>query len=143
MFPVLRRADIKAHGNVGEYQMNVYQSDLQSMDAYECETDRIVKNKEAVTLKDLAVCGYDLIYAGMSPGPVFSFILEKLLYMVMEVEIKNEKEELLVKAEDMYKQICQKISDMEKEGKIKDNSVTLRNKTQIENIITALQWKGR
>lgn len=143
MFPVLRRSDIKAHGNVEEYQMNVYQSDLQSMDAYEDEIDRIVESREAVAVKDLAVSGYDFIYAGMSPGPVFSFILEELLDMVMEDEIKNEKEELLAKAEDMYRQFCQKILDMEKEGKIKNKSVALHNKAQIENIITALQWKGR
>jgi tRNA nucleotidyltransferase (CCA-adding enzyme) len=50
---------------------------------------------DAVTVKDLAVNGRDLMALGVKPGPMIGETLQKLLEEVMAEPEKNEKEQLL------------------------------------------------
>ena len=69
--------------------------------AYERETMKlyaeIMKEKDPVTLKDLAVSGEDLIKIGYTPGPEIGKKLGELLDIVMEDPKCNTKEILLSK----------------------------------------------
>ena len=55
----------------------------------------IYRQHEAVSLKDLAVKGADLIRAGVKPGPQMGEILHRMLEDVLEEPEHNEKEYLL------------------------------------------------
>lgn len=53
-----------------------------------------LRNKECVTLKDLAVTGTDLINLGIAPGKELGTLLNELLYMVIEDPAWNQKGKL-------------------------------------------------
>ena len=53
-----------------------------------------LRNKECVTLKDLAVTGTDLINLGIAPGKKLGTLLNKLLDMVIEDPAWNQKGKL-------------------------------------------------
>lgn len=57
--------------------------------------EEILKKKECVSLKSLAVTGSDLIADGMQPGREIGEVLNKLLEMVIEHPEYNTKETLL------------------------------------------------
>ena len=56
---------------------------------------QIEKDQDALTVKDLAVNGRDLIALGLKPGPVFSTILNGLLEKVLDDPSLNERNRLL------------------------------------------------
>ena len=53
-----------------------------------------LRNKECVTLKDLAVTGTDLINLGIAPGKELGTLLNELLDIVIEDPAWNQKEKL-------------------------------------------------
>ena len=57
--------------------------------------EEILKKKECVSLKTLAVTGSDLIASGMKPGKEIGAVLNKLLEYVIEHPDANKKETLL------------------------------------------------
>ncbi|MDR1072308.1 MAG: HD domain-containing protein, partial [Treponema sp.] len=57
--------------------------------------DRVLKEKEALSLKNLAVSGKDLIALGVKPGPRLGVILNELLEAVLDDPELNAKEKLL------------------------------------------------
>jgi hypothetical protein len=57
--------------------------------------DTILAEKKALTLKDLAVSGNDLMAAGISPGKRMGLILKELLEAVLDDPGLNTKEKLL------------------------------------------------
>ena len=59
----------------------------------------ILKEKNCLRLKDMAITGWDLINAGMKPGKEMGEMLQKIFEYVLENPEKNNKEELL----DYYK----------------------------------------
>ena len=92
IFPYLfevKRADFLAQSM---YQRAEKEQELQQLqEIYE----EIKKNKECVSLKDLAVTGKDLIHAGVKEGPEVGSELKKLLALVIEEPERNTKEYLL------------------------------------------------
>lgn len=92
IFPYLfevKRADFLAQSM---YQRAEKEQELQQLqEIYE----EIKKNKECVSLKDLAVTGKDLIRAGIKEGPEVGSELKKLLALVIEEPERNTKEYLL------------------------------------------------
>lgn len=92
IFPYLfevKRADFLAQSM---YQRAEKEQELQQLqEIYE----EIKKNKECVSLKDLAVTGKDLIQAGIKEGPEVGSELKKLLALVIEEPERNTKEYLL------------------------------------------------
>ncbi len=57
--------------------------------------ERVIEERQCVSLHTLAVTGRDLIEAGMKPGPRLGKTLEMLLQIVLEYPEENEKEKLL------------------------------------------------
>ncbi len=66
---------------------------------------KILEDKDCVSLKTLAVTGRDLIESGCCPGPSMGQILNDLLHVVLENPKMNEKEILLSMVDQ---EICQK-----------------------------------
>ncbi len=64
--------------------------------------EEILEREEAVSVKDLAVDGKDLIAVGVKQGKQIGEILNQLLEMVLEEPQKNEKEVLLVYVKENY-----------------------------------------
>ena len=101
----------KAMNRIGEelfpYYLEVRRADTLAQSAYLQEEklqniqdvkncyEEILKKKECVSLKTLAVTGTDLIEAGMEPGKQIGEVLNKLLELVIEHPEYNTKETLL------------------------------------------------
>lgn len=59
------------------------------------EIKRVLEAKEPLTVKDLAINGYDLIDMGIKPGKEIGKVLNELLQLVMDNPELNDKEYLL------------------------------------------------
>ena len=92
IFPMIftvRRADIGAQSDY------LREEKLQKVAYIEKIYQEILNRKDAVTLKDLAISGSDLIAAGMPPGRQIGDALSALLDRVLEDPGLNQKEILL------------------------------------------------
>ena len=110
-FPAERRSVRRAVWKVGEdlfpMLLQVKEADTMAQSLYEREEklewiarvgelyQEILKDKECLSLKDLAVTGRDLIQAGCGPGPELGKILNEMLQDVLEHPEHNTKEYLL------------------------------------------------
>lgn len=94
---VFKRADILAQSNYQREEKLAY------VDAYERMYEQIKKEKNCLSLKDLAVNGSDLIAIGMKPGREIGEVLKKLLDEVLEEPQKNQKDYLLGQVKKVYK----------------------------------------
>jgi len=88
LFPV-KYADIMAQS---EFQR---EEKLRELETLRGIYDKIIADKDCLSLKDLAVTGSDLIAVGMKPGLEIGCTLHKLLEVVLENPERNRKEELL------------------------------------------------
>ncbi len=89
MIFVVRRADIAAQSDY------MQEEKLQKVAYIEEIYRRILDRKDAVTLKDLAISGKDLIAAGMAPGRQIGETLHTLLDRVLDDPGLNQREILL------------------------------------------------
>lgn len=92
IFPLIiavHRADISAQSDYKK------QEKLEKLAYIEKTYEDICSRKEAVSLKDLAINGSDLIALGMKPGRQIGEMLHELLELVLEDPVLNQKEELL------------------------------------------------
>ena len=110
-FPAERRSVRRAVWKVGEdlfpMLLQVKEADTMAQSLFEREEklqwlarvgelyQEILKDKECLSLKDLAVTGRDLIQAGYAPGPELGRILNEMLQDVLEHPEHNNKEYLL------------------------------------------------
>lgn len=85
----VRRADILAQNPA------MQQEKLKRLEQIEALYQEVLKEKECLSLKELAVTGKDLIEAGVSPGPQLGKLLNQLLEQVIEHPEYNTKEYLL------------------------------------------------
>ena len=85
----VRRADVLAQS------MYRREEKIRNLDEIEEIYQEIVRNKECVSLKTLAVTGKDLIDAGMKPGKEIGEKLNELLELVIENPELNTKENLM------------------------------------------------
>lgn len=86
------RADMEAQG---DYKKDEKLSNLCALkEAYE----EVMKNRECVSLKTLAVSGKDLIAAGIPSGPALGELLKALLDIVLDDPSKNTKDYLMTVA---------------------------------------------
>lgn len=100
-FPLLlevKKADMLAQSN---YQRKEKEQNLKEVQkVYE----KILKEKQCVSLKTLAVNGRDLIdHAGMKPGPELGEVLNRLLEKVIEDPSLNDRNYLLSVAKEQLK----------------------------------------
>lgn len=96
-FLKVRRADILAQNP------EMTEERLRELDRLEELYEAILAKEEAVSVKELAVDGKDLIAAGVTQGKQIGEILNDLLELVLEQPEKNTKEDLLAKAEEILK----------------------------------------
>lgn len=92
---MVKRADCMAQSDYKREEK------LASLDNLESIYNEIVSAKECVCMKDLAVCGRDLIDLGVKPGPAMGAILDELLSKVIDEPSLNDREVLL----DMVKKL--------------------------------------
>lgn len=91
-FPMIftfNEADLKAQS---EYRRKEKMDLLKELKA---EYERIIQNKECVSIKSLAVSGKDIISLGIESGPKVGEELNRLLEEVLDDPSKNSKEYLL------------------------------------------------
>ena len=93
----VKRADVLAQSKYKQAEK------LQYIEEYEACYNRIMEKEQCLSLKDLAVTGSDLIAEGIKPGPGLGQILQELFDLVLEDPEKNEKEYLLAKGRDLYR----------------------------------------
>lgn len=86
----LREADArgKKDGTMSEY-------DQRSIEVGIALIQQVLDEESALTKKDLAINGSDLIARGMQPGPEIGAILDELLNVIIENPEVNNREELL------------------------------------------------
>ena len=92
IFPMIfevRRADIEAQSNY------MREEKLEKVAYIEKIYQEVLNRRDAVTLKDLAISGSDLIAEGMSPGRQIGEILAALLDKVLDDPSLNTREILL------------------------------------------------
>ena len=110
-FPAERRSVRRAVWKVGEdlfpMLLQVKEADTMAQSLYEraeklewiAKVEKLyresLKDRECLSLKDLAVTGRDLIRAGCAPGPELGRILNEMLQDVLEHPEHNNKEYLL------------------------------------------------
>ena len=85
----VRRADVLAQS------MYRREEKIRNLDEIEEIYKEIVRNKECVSLRSLAITGKDLIDAGMEPGKEIGEKLNELLELVIENPELNTKEKLM------------------------------------------------
>lgn len=90
----VKRADIKA-------QNIEYIDRLNKIDEVKNLLSTILEERQCFSLKDLKINGKDLINIGVQQGKDIGIILNKLVGLVIDDEIENEREVLLVKAKEL------------------------------------------
>ena len=86
---LLKRADIIAQKGNKEDERLANLEKVQNL-------IRLIKQEgEAFKLKDLAVCGHDIIKLGVKPGKDVGIVLADLLEVVLEESLSNERQVLL------------------------------------------------
>lgn len=92
LFPLLlevKEADMLAQSN---YKRDEKETELEEIrKVYR----KILEDKDCLSLKDLAVCGKDLIEQGMKPGKELGETLQKLFEFTLENPEKNNRENLI------------------------------------------------
>ena len=86
---IVRTADIMAQSTFDR------ESKLASLRKSEALLNEAIATSSALSVKDLAISGKDLIRAGVTPGPAMGAILNKLLEQVMDNPELNTKEQLM------------------------------------------------
>lgn len=92
----LRRADSYAHDEN-------FRGYLTFTNQIESVFNKIIEEEEVFSLKDLAICGQDILDLGIAPGPKISEILNNCLEAVINEEIPNTKKSLLPFAKKQIK----------------------------------------
>lgn len=98
MYLKVQRADILAQNPATQ------EPKLQVLQEVRRLYEKILEEKNCITLKQLAVDGRDLMEAGFPAGPLLGEILQYLLELVLEEPEKNQREELLREAVRTYRE---------------------------------------
>ena len=91
---ILQRADCLSTGTAGA-------AELAHFDGISRLAEEIRAENACLSLKNLAVNGHDLMALGFS-GPAIGQTLNRLLSLVLEEQLPNEKEALLTAAREVY-----------------------------------------
>ena len=93
---MVKRADCMAQSDYKREEK------LASLDNLTSIYNEIVNAGECVCMKDLAVCGRDLIDLGIKPGPAMGAILDELLNKVIDDPALNDRAVLLEIVKEQY-----------------------------------------
>lgn len=91
---ILQKADFAAKGVESDGQ------ELEEFAKTEAVLEEILQEKDCLTTRDLQVTGNDLLALGFVSGPKLGQCMEKLLELVQDETVPNEKEALLAKAQE-------------------------------------------
>jgi len=91
---LLNRADVLGKGRDAT-------EDLSRLEGLKAHVARVIAAGAALSVKDLAISGRDLVGLGLRPGPLFGEILRTLLDEVVEDPGLNQRETLLDRARDI------------------------------------------
>ena len=100
LFPALlkvQRADALAQS---EYRR---ERKMLVLDNVEKTYEEVIKKKQCVTMKELAVNGRDLMSVGIESGAFMGTVLKELLEIVLDDPTRNEKEQLLQIVKEQYR----------------------------------------
>ena len=86
--------EVKRADGMGQDQSKV-RDRLAELDEIRAKAERILEERQCLTLKDLAVNGGDVIAAGVDPGPEVGRMLNGALEQVLNGAVPNERETLL------------------------------------------------
>ena len=92
MLLILQEADMGSKGTGNPVELRQFD------DIRDCLAE-VLREEACFSIRDLAINGKDLLAAGFAPGPGIGKCLEKLLELVQDESIPNEKEKLLAIAE--------------------------------------------
>ena len=93
----LQEADMRSKGVDNSHELGQFRQVWSVLEQIRAEN-------ACLKLKDLAVSGRDLMELGFAPGPAIGKCLEKLLALVLDEQIPNEKEALLDAAKSILNQ---------------------------------------
>lgn len=77
------------------------EEDLERLEELKKRVEAVLAEGAAMSTKDLAIGGRDLMALGLTPGPIFGRILSALLDEVIEDPEKNDRDRLLERARQM------------------------------------------
>ncbi len=86
--------EVKRADNMGQ-NLEKVRGRLAELGEIRAQAERILAEKQCLTLKDLAVNGRDVIAAGIEPGPEVGQVLKGLLKRILDGEIQNQRNALL------------------------------------------------
>ncbi len=92
----IRRADIAAQSDFRRAEK------IGLIKAYETTLQAVLQNGDCFSLRDLAVCGDDLLALGIPQGKQVGLLLNRLLDMVIDDSLPNKKDVLLQKAKQLF-----------------------------------------
>lgn len=88
-----------------QYGMTARTMEASNLTSFAKRIQAVLDKDTALTLRDLAVNGKDLIKAGIPAGPLLGTILDQLLEAVLDDPEMNKKERLLAIAKSLHQQI--------------------------------------
>jgi len=91
---ILKRADVLGQS---EYKRD---EKIKLIEAFEKNRQSILDKKQAVSLKELAIGGADIMSLGVNKGPEIGVILHRLLDLVIENPEDNDKDILIKKCKE-------------------------------------------
>lgn len=98
--------EVKRADNMGQ-NLEKVRGRLAELGEIRAQAERILAEKQCLTLKDLAVNGRDVIAAGIEPGPEVGQVLEGLLKRILDGEIQNQRNALLKGINSIKQQLLQ------------------------------------
>ena len=90
----LRRGDL--------FGMNRIKAPAEQLIAFQKHIEAVLEKDNALTLKNIAVNGKDLMAAGIPAGKQLGIILNELFETVLDDPTMNTKEKLLILAKNFY-----------------------------------------
>jgi tRNA nucleotidyltransferase (CCA-adding enzyme) len=91
---VLNRADVLGKGRDAS-------ADLERLEGLKAHVAKVIAAGAALSVRELAISGRDLMELGLRPGPLFGEILRALLDEVVEEPALNQREALLERAREL------------------------------------------
>ena len=98
--------EVKRADNMGQ-NLEKVRGRLAELGEIRAQAERILAEKQCLTLKDLAVNGRDVIAAGIEPGPEVGQVLKGLLKRILDGEIQNQRNALLKGINSIKQQLLQ------------------------------------
>ena len=93
----LMKADIRAMGHI-------FPDLIQEVVDFEIIVRDIIAQEPALRRKDLVINGHDIMKLGVPPSKEISIILKRLTEEVIDDFSKNDKEYLIKRAEELWKE---------------------------------------